>query len=46
MSDGENDIKNSENRSVDVLVKVAGENLILKNIKESATIFSIALSYF
>ena len=32
VSDGENDIKNSENRSVDVLVKVAGENLILKNI--------------
>ena len=32
MSDGENDIKNSENRSVDVLVNVAGENLILKNI--------------
>ena len=32
MSDRENDIKNSENRSVDVLVKVAGENLILKNI--------------
>lgn len=32
VSDGENDIKNSENRSVDVLVNVAGENLIIKNI--------------